>query len=267
MRILISDSGGNQLPGHMLPKGARSFEVTVNLAVGKEKARCWRNEVYAEDRAHPLLPLGRLRRIWEKGEALMQCRDKGQWRTMTKFEIRNNLAYASQMQFEVLHRAVWAQQAQPQTIFDWKFWEEKAVRDPKITAYLNHGVKAKMCETTPFVNSVGSQYIAARAQVEMACDSLQSQAKVLSTSIGLSEGIVYQATESNQHIAKSLLKDVTDTWSTMVMRTMSRSAPGQSSKSSGPSIMQTSSSRMSPMASSTDNVGNRNSRTPTGCHC
>ena len=29
----------------MLPKGARSFEVTVNLAVGKEKARCWRNEV------------------------------------------------------------------------------------------------------------------------------------------------------------------------------------------------------------------------------
>ena len=48
------------LPGHMLPKGARSFEVTVNLAVGKEKAKCWRNEVYAEDRAHPLLPLGRL---------------------------------------------------------------------------------------------------------------------------------------------------------------------------------------------------------------
>ena len=48
------------LPGHMLPKGARSFEVTVNLAVGKGKARCWRNEVYAEDRAHPLLPLGRL---------------------------------------------------------------------------------------------------------------------------------------------------------------------------------------------------------------
>ena len=25
------------LPGHMLPKGARSFEVTVNLAVGKER--------------------------------------------------------------------------------------------------------------------------------------------------------------------------------------------------------------------------------------
>ena len=43
-------------------ESARSFEVTVNLAVGKEKARCWRNELYAEGRAHPLqnLPLGRL---------------------------------------------------------------------------------------------------------------------------------------------------------------------------------------------------------------
>ena len=37
---------------------------------------------------------------------------------------------------------------------------------------LNHGVKAKMCETTPLVNSVGSQYIAARAQHELACDSI-----------------------------------------------------------------------------------------------
>ena len=97
----------------MLPKGARSFEVTVNLAVGKEKARCWRNEVYAEDRAHPLLPLGRLANLLDtrlsgrNGEAVRQCRDKGKWRTMTKFEIRNNMAYASQMQFEVLRRALW----------------------------------------------------------------------------------------------------------------------------------------------------------------
>ena len=46
----LLDSGATHvlLPGHMLPKGARFFEVTViNLAVGKEKARCWRNEVYA----------------------------------------------------------------------------------------------------------------------------------------------------------------------------------------------------------------------------
>ena len=36
----LLDSGATHVlfPGHMLPKGARSFEVTVNLAVGKEKA-------------------------------------------------------------------------------------------------------------------------------------------------------------------------------------------------------------------------------------
>ena len=32
-----------------------------------------------------------------------------------------------------------------------------------------------MCETTPFVNSVGTQYIASRAQIEKACDSLRQQ--------------------------------------------------------------------------------------------
>ena len=81
----LLDSGATHVlhPGHMLPKGARSFEVTVNLAVGKERARCWRNEVYAEDRAHPLYPLGLLANlldtnfIWENGEALTQCRGKG----------------------------------------------------------------------------------------------------------------------------------------------------------------------------------------------
>ena len=99
------------------------------FAVGKEKAKCWRNEVYAEDRAHPLLPLGRLANLldtkfaWENGEAVTQCRDKGRWRIMTKFEIRNNMAYASQMQFEVLRRALWVQQARPQTVFNWQFWK------------------------------------------------------------------------------------------------------------------------------------------------
>ena len=112
-----------------------------------------------------------------------------------------------------------SKQARPQTVLDWKFWD-KAARDPKMTTYLNHGAKVKMCETTPFVNSVGSQYIDARAQIEMACDSLRSQGAALSTCIGLSEGTVHQATECTQHIAKSLLKDVTNTWSTMLMRTM-----------------------------------------------
>ena len=120
----------------------------------------------------------------------MQCRDKGQWRTMTKFEIRNNMAYASQMQFKVLRRALWVQQAKPQTVFDWRFWE-KAAHDPKMTAYLNHRVKAKMCGTTPFVT----------------------------TCIGLSKGDVYPMKESNESIVKSLLKNVNNTWSTMVMRT------------------------------------------------
>ena len=59
---------------------------------------------------------------------------------MTKLEIRNNMAYASQMQFEVLRQALWVQQAQPQTVFDWKFLGESS-------AFLNHGVKVKMCET------------------------------------------------------------------------------------------------------------------------
>ena len=37
------DSGATHvlLPGHMLPKGARSFEVTVNLAVGQIHLGAW----------------------------------------------------------------------------------------------------------------------------------------------------------------------------------------------------------------------------------
>ena len=114
----------------------------------------------------------------------MQCRDKGKWRTMTKFEIRNNMAYASQMQFEVLRRALWVQPAHPDTVFNWQFLE-RAAQDPKMTSYLSHGVKAKMCETTPFVNSVGTQYIASRAQIEQACDSLRQQGSSMHKSIGL----------------------------------------------------------------------------------
>ena len=59
---------------------------------------------------------------------------------MTKFEIRNNMAYASQMQFEVLRRALWVQQAYPDTVFNWQFWERAA--QAKMTSYLSHGVKA-----------------------------------------------------------------------------------------------------------------------------
>ena len=88
----LLDSGATHvlLPGHMLPKGARSFEVTVNFAVGKEKDKCWRNEVYAEDRAHPLLPLGRLANlldtkfVWEDGTAVMQCRERAREKARRK---------------------------------------------------------------------------------------------------------------------------------------------------------------------------------------
>ena len=126
----------------MLPRGACPFEITVNLAVRKEKPRCWGNEVYAEDRAHPLLPLGRLANllntkfVWENGQAFMQFRDKGKWKTMTKFEVRNNMACASHMQLEVPRRASMGRTsstAEPSV--DWSFWE-KAARDPKMTTYI-----------------------------------------------------------------------------------------------------------------------------------
>ena len=73
-----------------------------------------------------------------------------------------------------------------------------------------------MRETAPFVNSVGSQYVAERARNELVCDSFRSQGEALRACIGLCEGIVHPAAECNQHIVKSLLKDVTGTWSTMV---------------------------------------------------
>ena len=226
----LLDSGATHvlLPGHMLPKGARSFEVTVNLAVGKEKAKCWRNEVYAQERAHPLLPLGRLTNlldtkfVWEDGTAVLQCRDKGKWRTMTKLEIRNNVAYASQMQVEVLRRALWVQQAHPETIFNWQFWE-RAAHDPKMTSYLTHGVKAKMCETIPFVNTVGTQYVASRTQLEQACDSLRQQGSSMMTTIGLSKGDVCDPTKLTESpsctMVEALLVPPTAMWSTMVMHT------------------------------------------------
>ena len=93
------------------------------------------------------------------------------------------------LQFEVLRRALWVQQAHPDTVFNWQFWE-KAAQDPKMTSYLTHGVKAKMCETIPFVNSVGTQYVASRAQLEQACDSLRQQGSSMTTTIGLSDGDV-----------------------------------------------------------------------------
>ena len=156
----LLDSGATHvlLPSNMLPKGAKSFEVTINLAVGKDQARCWRNEIYAEDKVQPLLPLGRLANLLdlkfyrEGGAAYMQCKDKGQWKTMTQFEVRNNLAYASHSQFEILRRALWVQQSNPDVQFNWAFWK-KVAQDPKMTSYLQKGILAKTCEVEPFISS------------------------------------------------------------------------------------------------------------------
>ena len=38
--------------------------------------------------------------VWEDGTAVMQCRDRGKWRTMTKFEIRNNMASVKRVTFD-----------------------------------------------------------------------------------------------------------------------------------------------------------------------
>ena len=187
MHCLIVGTTHVLLPGHTLPRGARSFEITVNGAIGNEKACCWRN---------PLLPLGRLANLLD-----MQCRDKGQWKTMTNFEVRNNMANTSHIQFEVLRHALWEQRAQPQIVFNWQFWE-KAAQDPKLTTYLHHGVKAKMCEATPFMNSVGTQYIAARAKIELACDSIRAQGQALNKVHGVSE--------NDGALAQSLMTDVPD---------------------------------------------------------
>ena len=90
-----------------------------------------------------------------------------------------------------------------------------------MTSYLNQGVKAKMCETTPLVNTVGTQYIAARAKIEMACDSIRAQGPSLQTCIGLADGKVHQVSESDNLIAETLLTDLPSRWSTVVMRTTS----------------------------------------------
>ena len=44
-----------------------------------------------------------------------------------------------------------------------------------------------MCETISFVNSVGTQYIASRAQIEKACDSLRQHGHSVKQAIGLTK--------------------------------------------------------------------------------
>ena len=91
---------------------------------------------------------------------------------------------------------------------------------PKMTAYLNHGVKAKICETTPFVNTVGAHYVASRAQIEQACDSLRQQGSSRVTRIGPSKvDVCADVTESPCTIVEALMVPEAATWSTMGMHT------------------------------------------------
>ena len=80
-----------------------------------------------------------------------------------------------------------------------------------------------MCETTPFVNSVGRQYVASRAQLEQACDSLRQQGSSIKTTIGLSNGDVCTPTTlaepSTCTIAEALMVPASAMWSTMVVHT------------------------------------------------
>ena len=132
------------------------------------------------------------------------------------------MAYASQMQFEALRRALWVQQAHPDTVFNWQFWE-RAAQDPKMTSYLSNGVKAKMCETTPYVNSVGMQYIASRAQIEQACDSLRHQGGSMQLAVGLTKGNLCPPTtlteSATRAIVEALVIPPDAMWSTLMMYT------------------------------------------------
>ena len=136
---------------------------------------------------------------------------------MTQFEVRNNMAYASQMQFEVLRRAFWVQQARPNVVFGWKFWE-KAAQYPKMTSYLNQGVKAKMCEAVPFVNSMASQYVAARARVELACDAPPQSDVLQVAQYGIHERVIKDIPVDKFRAVKDLLQELEDTLTTLKLR-------------------------------------------------
>ena len=136
---------------------------------------------------------------------------------MTQCEVRNNMAYASKMQLEVLRCALWAQQAQPNIIFHWKF-RERAAQNPKMTTYLHQGVKAKMCEATQFLNTVGTQDIAARAKVELACDSIRTQGQSVIIRLEISDNALHDVSEGDCSIVHSLMA-MAGQWSAFIMRT------------------------------------------------
>ena len=104
----------------------------------------------------------------------------------------------------------------------YQFWEI-AAHYPKMTSYLSNGVKAKMCETTPYVNSVGTQYIASRAQIEQACDSLRQRGRSKQFAVGLTKGDLCPsmtlAEPATRAIVEALVIPPDAIWSTLMMYT------------------------------------------------
>ena len=71
-------------------------------------------------------------------------------------------------------------------------------------------VGCRWCETTPFVNTVGAHYVASRAHIEQACDSLRSQGRSITAHVGLSKGDVHPVGESRKSIVEALLEHVNE---------------------------------------------------------
>ena len=80
-----------------------------------------------------------------------------------------------------------------------------------------------MCETTPFVNTVGTEYIASRAQIEQACDSLRQEGSAIKKTIGLTNVHLCTPTTSTEStpcaIVEALKIPQDALWSTLVMYT------------------------------------------------
>ena len=87
-----------------------------------------------------------------------------------------------------------------------------------MSAHLHHGVKAKMCETSHFVNTVGTQFFAARAKIELACDSIRAQGQSLNTRLGIADGKVNCISEDDSAVAPSLMAEAGQ-WRTLIIRT------------------------------------------------
>ena len=87
----------------------------------------------------------------------------------------------------------------------------------KMTSYLQQGVKASMCENTPFVNTLGTHDIAAR--VELICDKLRDSRTEPMPKYGTHDKVFTDVPRDKVMIVQKLLAHVSDYLSTVIMRT------------------------------------------------